>query len=202
MLHLLLILALSAAEVGPTRPAPVPVPTDPALTRALKGKTVLVLGDSMIVTGLEIWLRHVVRKHGGTLKRWAWASSTTEKWAAPGMLERALRKHRPDRVLIVLGSNELYLQAPRAREKHIRTILRKLGKRPYRWLGPPVWKRQTGIVDVMKRTIPKHRFYPFNGRPIARNKDGKHPSPWGARTWTYDFVRWWIARLKAEGAGR
>lgn len=184
----------------PARPhARVPVPTDPVLRRHLQGKTVLLLGDSMIVTGLEIWMRAVVRAHGGRMRRWAWASSTTESWATGRILDLALRRHRPDVVLVVLGSNELYLDHPAERAPHVRTIVARLAPRPYRWLGPPVWKRQTGILEVLRTNVPKGRFYPFNGHAIARDKDGKHPSPWGSRTWAYDFARWWIARLKAEG---
>lgn len=198
-MSVLLALAIAMATPAPSRPAAVPVPQDPALRRHLQGKTVLVLGDSMIVTGLVIWLGAVVRTNGGTLKRWAWASSTTETWATGRVLDLALRRHKPDIVLVVLGSNELYLDRPVERARHVRAIVARLGSRPYRWLGPPVWGRQTGILEVIRQNVPAGRFYPFNGRPIARNRDGKHPSPWGARTWTYDFARWWIARLKAEG---
>ena len=199
MTALALTLALLAAEGAPSRPAPVPVPTDPVLARTLKGKTVLVLGDSMIVTGFEIWIRAAIHKHGGIFRRWSWASSTTRKWANSGVLERALRKYHPDIVLILLGSNELYLDHPEERARHVKTIVRKLGKRPFWWLSPPVWGKQTGIVDVIRRNVPRGRFYPFNHHKIARMKDGHHPSPWGARTWAYDFVRWWIQRLKATG---
>lgn len=179
----------------------VPAPRDPVLRRHLRGKTVLVLGDSMIPAGLEIWIRQVIRIHGGRYRRWAWASSTTKRWATSGVLARALRKYRPDLVLIVLGSNELFLDHPARRARYVRAILKAIAPRPYRWLGPPAWSQDTGILEVLRRTIPAGRFYPFNGRAIARDRDGHHPTAWGARTWTYDFVRWWIHRLKRERRG-
>lgn len=188
----------STSARSPRRPK-VPVPTDPVLRRHLAGKKVLLLGDSMIVTGLEIWMRALITANGGRMERWAWASSSTESWATGPVLDRALRRHKPDLVLVVLGSNELYLEKPAERSKHVRTILARLAPRPCRWLGPPVWGRQTGIVEVLEASVPKGRFYPFNGRGMERHRDGKHPSPWGSRAWAYDFAVWWIARLKAEG---
>jgi hypothetical protein len=201
MYALALIAALATTTGISSRPPRVKPPGDPVLKAHLQGKTVLALGDSMIVTGLEIWLRQVVRKHGGKLKRWSWASSTTRKWATTGALRRALRKHRPDVVIIVLGSNELYLDHPEKRARYVKAMLRRIEPRPYRWLGPPVWNTQTGIVDMLEKTVPEGRFYRFNGRKIGRHKDGRHPSVYGSRTWTHDFVRWWIKRLKAEKAG-
>lgn len=195
---MLVSLALSVLVAAPSPPKGEPMPTDPVLRRHLEGKTVLVLGDSMIVTGLEIWMRQVVRAHGGRMERWARASSTTEEWGSGRLLGRALARHKPDVVLIVLGSNELYLKSPQDRAKHVRSIVAGLGSRPYRWLGPPVWGSQSGIVEVIRTNLPPGRFYPFNGRAIGRHADGRHPSPWGARTWTYDFASWWIARLKME----
>jgi len=201
-MHALALIAALVTTTGiSSRPPRVNPPGDPVLKEHLQGKTVLALGDSMIVTGLEIWLRQVVRKHGGKLERWSWASSTTRKWATTGALRRALRKHRPDVVLVVLGSNELYLDHPERRARYVKAMLRRIEPRPYRWLGPPVWNTQTGIVDMLDKTVPKGRFYRFNGRKIRRHKDGRHPSVYGSRTWTHDFVRWWIKRLKAEKAG-
>jgi len=169
------------------------------MTRQFKGKTVLFVGDSMIVTGLDIWARNWVEKNGGTYRRHYYSSSTTRSWATTRALEYALQHYKPHFVFVVLGSNELYIPNPHLHAGYVRTILKKLGKRPYRWIGPPRWAPDTGIVKILASIVPANRFYPFNGRHIGRAKDGKHPSIEGSRTWAHDIFRWYAARLKKEG---
>jgi lysophospholipase L1-like esterase len=194
---LLLCSLVLSAPVAPSK-RPVTYAT-PEMTRHFQGKTVLFVGDSMIVTGLDIWARHWVQRNGGTYRRYYHSSSTTRSWATTRALEYALGRYKPHIVFIVLGSNELYISKPQQRARYVRTILKKLGKRPYRWIGPPSWAPDTGIIKVLARTVPAGRFYPFNGRRIGRSRDGKHPSIMGSKTWARDIFNWYAKRLKKEG---
>lgn len=195
---LMLCSLVLSAPLAPRAPTPAFRYATPELTRHFKGKTVLFVGDSMIVTGLDIWVRNWVQKNGGTYRRHYYSSSTTQTWATTRALEYALGRYKPHYIFVVLGSNELYIPQPQKRARYVRTILKKLGKRPYRWIGPPRWAPDTGIVKVLARTVPAGRFYPFNGRRIGRAKDGKHPSIMGSKTWALDIFKWYTARLKKE----
>jgi lysophospholipase L1-like esterase len=197
---LALATCLTTAPVAPTGPAVPPTPPRPAfsMTDYLNGKTVLVVGDSMIVTGLEIWLKDYLRKHGARYQRLAWASSTTIAWAKGKRLDWALRKHRPDLVLVVLGSNELFLDKPQAMAPHVRTIVQKINPRPFRWIGPPIWRKDSGIVKVIEENVPPGMFYRFNGRKIHRDPDGRHPSVKGAKSWLEDIIVWFEARVRLD----
>ncbi len=196
---LLMCTFLLGAPTTPRKQASTTSYSNPTLTRYFKGKTVLFVGDSMIVTGLEIWARHWVKKNGGTYRRYHLSNSTTATWARSRALQYALKKYKPHMVFVVLGSNELYIDKPKSRARYIRKILKKLGKYPYRWIGPPRWARDTEFIRVLARTIPKGRFYPFNGRRIGRAKDGRHPSVMGSKVWVKDIFTWYVSRLLKEG---
>ncbi len=172
---------------------------DPVVSRHLRGKTVLFVGDSMIVSGLDIWARYWVRKNGGTYFRRYMSSSTIKTWATTSILDRALKRYHPHLVFLVLGSNDLYLTNPGRQARHVRTILGKLGQIPFFWIGPPRWAPDTGIIKVFARTIPAGRFYPFNDHRIGRARDGKHPSLAGSKTWARDIFAWFARRLRKEG---
>ena len=150
--------------------------------------------------GLDIWARQWIKRHGGRYHRISIASSTTRSWATQKRLSWALRKYRPDLVFFVLGANELQHPHPATEARSVRAIVKKLGTIPFRWIGPPIWRKDTGIVRVIAANLPKGRFYKFNGRKIGRARDGKHPSVWGSKTWANDIFRWYEQRLSAEGA--
>ncbi len=190
-----LVLAAPAPHRKPTKKS---FYVTPSVTRQFKGKTVLFVGDSMIITGLDIWVRYWVQKNGGTYRRLHHSSSTTRTWANSGALEFALKKYKPHIVFIVLGSNELYVRKPQRQGRWVRKILKKLGKLPYRWIGPPRWARDTGIIKVLAHIVPAGHFYPFNDRRIGRTSDGKHPNIRGSRTWARDIFAWYNRRLKKE----
>jgi len=196
---LLCSLVLAAPAPRRARPKKQSWYVTPTVTRQFKGKTVLFVGDSMIITGLDIWVRYWVQKNGGTYRRLHHSSSTTRTWANTKALDYALQRYKPDIVFVVLGSNELYLRKPQRQARFVRKILKKLGKLPYRWIGPPRWARDTGIIKVLARTVPAGHFYPFNDRRIGRTSDGKHPSIRGSRVWARDIFAWYNRRLKKEG---
>jgi len=195
---LLCSMVLAAPAPRSKRKTPIQYVT-PRVTREFKGKTVLFVGDSMIVTGLEIWARYWVQKNGGTYRRLHHSSSTTRTWANTRALESALQKYKPHIVFVVLGSNELYVKKPQRQGRWVRKILKKLGKLPFRWIGPPRWARDTGIIKVLASIVPAGHFYPFNDRRIARTSDGKHPSIRGSKVWARDIFAWYNKQLKKEG---
>jgi hypothetical protein len=200
---LLVTLLLAGTPVAPaTRPAPAAAAATFDWKQHLGGKTVLVVGDSMIVTGLEVWMKPFIKRHGGRYERLAWASSTTIAWAKTKRLEWALGRFKPDLVWVVLGANELFLDKPDAMAVHVRKIVEKIGVRPFRWFGPPIWRKDSGIVRVISENVPTGTFYPFNGKKIGRDPDGRHPNVRGAKVWFEDMMLWYEERVRAEATAR
>lgn len=166
--------------------------------RTLRGKRVLMFGDSMVNCGINIYLEPWFKKHGAkAYVTRSWASSTTVTWSQSKKIDTYLWKFNPDIVLITLGSNELFHPYPKMKIRPIRGILKRL--RPYRqvyWIGPPAWKKDKGIIRVMRSQLPPGHFLDSSRVRMGRQKDGYHPSNRGARQWAVAIWRWIKALLE------
>ena len=105
-------------------------------------------------------------------------------------LTESVEKHKPDLVLINLGTNEVFVPAPQALEGRIRAIVRRVGARDCIWIGPPTWNGDKGIVEVLRENVAPCRFFDSSNMGIERISDGIHPTDkggeqWAARFWTF-----------------
>lgn len=98
-------------------------------------------------------------------------------------LRDTLRRVNPDVVFVVLGANDLFVPHPEALAGNIRSIVRTLEGRPCVWIGPPPWKPDAGIVDVLSRNVAPCRFFDSRGIEVERIQDGIHPSDKGGADW-------------------
>lgn len=160
---------------------------------SLSGKTVLLIGDSM-VEGIGWFLKDKVEAAGGRYVGEVWYSSTTFAWQDSGRLAEALARHHPDIVFIALGSNEIFLKQHDLSAPAIRHMVEEIGARPAYWIGPPSWKPDRGIVRVIEENFPSGRFYNSNDLEVPRQKDGAHPTIEGYETWT-GLIWDWYARI-------
>ncbi len=151
--------------------------------RIAPGARVLVFGDSMVQAGLAMRLGNLVKARGGTLEFDGWTSSTTTKWAAGDRLAKLLERVNPDVVFIALGSNECFLGDPVKVAPNVRAIVAQLAGRQCVWLGPPVWKGETGIVGVERDASSPCAFYDSGKLEIKRYEDGIHPNLEGGIYW-------------------
>jgi hypothetical protein len=148
-----------------------------------KGTRVLMFGDSMVTSGLGVYLEERVRALGGTWSHISKPSSTTVSWADGHDLQELVTRARPDVVIIALVSNELFVPNPRARIYAIREIIKRVGARPCLWVGPPSWRPDKGIVAVVRETSSPCRFFDSAQLPLERQSDGIHPTLHGGRVW-------------------
>lgn len=173
----------SAYEGSATHPAK-PVETD---TAAL---TLLFIGDSML-DGLSPRLAAYAKENGHTLYSVVWYSSTSEAWGKSGKLAKYISDLHPDFVFICLGSNELFVKdIKEKRQKYVKQMLAELGNTPYLWIGPPNWKPDTGINDMLQSTLRPGGYFVSNGMHFERRKDGAHPTPASAIVWMDSVARW------------
>jgi hypothetical protein len=171
-------------EDAPAAPAPLagtPAEAPPIVIR--KGTRVLMFGDSMVTSGLGVYLEERVRAVGGTWSHISKPSSTTVSWADGRDLQELVARARPDVVIIALVSNELFVPNPRARIYAIREIIKRVGARPCLWVGPPSWRPDKGIVAVVRETASPCRFFDSAQLPLERQSDGIHPTLHGGRAW-------------------
>lgn len=205
--------AAPSASAGPAKPvvaasasaAPAPsvvpvvaavAPEKPVEKLAItKGTRVLVFGDSMVDAGFAQRLAKHVEARGGVLAHDSWTSSTATSWNKGARLENLVAQHKPDVVLVVLGANEVFLPSPEVIAPRIRSIVSRLEGRPCVWVGPPLWKGETGIVAVQKANAAPCGYFDSGLVKVERAKDGIHPTPKGGADWA-DAV--WSTVVKDE----
>ena len=72
----------------------------------------------------------------------------------------------------------------------MREILRQIGDLPYIWIGPPNWKDDTGINELLAEECAQGSFYLSKGGTFEREKDGAHPTKESAALWMDRVCRW------------
>ena len=176
--------ASGAATSAPTGIKPRQAPMDTT------AKTILFFGDSML-EGLGPRLAAYAQENGHTLVNVIWYSSTSEVWGNSTRLKQHLDEVRPNYVFISLGGNELFVSdIKRKRQKYVDTILQQIGDIPYVWIGPPNWKPDTGINDMLQESCRPGCFFLSNGQHFDRAKDGAHPTRKSAAAWCDRICKW------------
>ncbi|MCH5221732.1 MAG: hypothetical protein J1F05_05310 [Muribaculaceae bacterium] len=161
-----------------------PVPCDST------AQIIMLVGDSML-EGLGPRLAAYADKNGHTLYTVMWYSSTSEVWGKSDKLKSYINRLNPSYIFICLGSNELFVSdIAKKRDKYVKKILADIDTIPYVWIGPPNWKDDTGINDLIKSNTPEGAFFLSNGMSFERSKDGAHPTRTSAAEWLDSVARW------------
>jgi hypothetical protein len=114
-------------------------------------------------------------------------------------MELVVANTQPDLVLITLGANEVGNVNPAAHAYAVRNLVRAIGGRPCVWVSPPLWRKDTGIIEVIRENSAPCRFFDSDAlvhEPIPRGSDHIHPTPEGGAIWADAFWSW----LQAERA--
>lgn len=155
-------------------------------------KNILFIGDSMLER-LSPRIAAYAEENGHQMNTVIWYGSSTEVWATSGRAKEYIRKYRPDYIIISLGGNELFITDIIARRtKYVKQIVADFAGIPYVWIGPPNWKKDTGINKMIQSVVPKGNFY-LSYTPdqhYDRAKDGAHPTPASAAKWADRICKW------------
>jgi hypothetical protein len=175
-----------SAQPGTTTPpaqeAPPPIPPN---------TVVLHIGDSFLQAGFAQALKPKMKALGVRYEIRSEQSSYTTTWA--GKIEQLIRETRPDLVLINLGANEIANTDPPTHAPAVRRIVKGIGERPCVWVSPPLWRKDTGILNVIRQNSAPCRFFDSDIRvtqPIPRASDKIHPTPAGGAIWASIFWEW------------
>lgn len=153
-------------------------------------KTILIIGDSML-EGLSMRLGAYCKAGGDTLYSAIWYSSTSELYGESHLITDYIRKYHPDFIFLSLGGNELFVSdVAEKRDKHVKSILAEIGDIPYLWIGPPNWKEDTGINELLLKNNPEGCFFSSTGLQLERKRDGAHPTPESAAAWMDSIISW------------
>ncbi|AKV01816.1 hypothetical protein AKJ09_08479 [Labilithrix luteola] len=172
----------SAPPVATTEPPP---PAPPSLA----GKTILHVGDSMVggLGGLTKALEERFEKEGAKLVRDYKVSESIVTFDKSKKLSGLLKKHNPDIVIITLGANDSLVPFPKVMAPNVESIVKRLEGRECYWIGPPMWKPDTGIVSVIRDHASPCAFYDSSPLKLQRGDDGIHPTNQGGADWADEF---------------
>lgn len=161
-----------------------PAPLDTA------SQNILIIGDSML-EGLNPRLAAYAKANGHRLNSVIWYSSSSEYWGTCDTLQVFLKRFKPTFIFISLGGNELFVRDIKTkRDKYVKEFLRQIGDIPYLWIGPPNWKKDTGINELIAENVKPGCFFLSDGMHFDRTKDGAHPTHESAAKWLDSVARW------------
>ena len=152
-------------------------------------QSIFIFGDSMTFN-LALRLAQYAKQNGHVINSVNWDSSNTKIWAEHDTLAYYIEKFRPTHIFISLGSNELYISKPETRLPYIKKILEVIDTIPYVWIGPPNWKEDGGINDLLARTCRPGSFFRSAGMEFQRKADHIHPTRSSSASWIDSIMRW------------
>lgn len=184
------------AATGPDLSPRVPVEPAPAPQAALApelpaGTKVLQVGDSF-ADALGVELGKLLKQSGLRTSLETKTPSYIGDWAFGPVLRKAISDYNPDLVLITLGANEVEIPVPAQRVGPIQRLVKSLGDRPCVWILPPLWKQDTGLMQVIKdnaspcQVLDSSTLVPS----LPRGRDHIHPSSEGRVLWATAVFEW------------
>lgn len=151
---------------------------------------ILLIGDSML-EGLMLRLRDYVAYNGHSMKTVIWYSSSTLWYGTSDTLSYYIEKEKPTYIMLVLGANELFIRdIKNKRRKYVKRIITQMDTIPFIWVGPPNWKDDTGINDLIWKNVGMGRYFESKKLSYNRMSDGAHPTRASAVVWMDSIAAW------------
>ena len=143
----------------------------------------LLIGDSMNEY-LRIRLNDYCIANGYDMYCVIWYGATTKQYGTSDTIAYFINKHQPTYVLLTIGSNELFVRdIIEKRTDYVKHIVKQLGRTPFVWVGPPNWKEDTGINEMIVTNVGESRYFESKKLKYNRYKDGAHPTRESAAMW-------------------
>lgn len=167
--------------------------------RSFAGKVVLHCGDSMVggQAGLTRALEAKFKAAGA--KRFisdSWVSASISTFDQQAKFRELLARHKPDIVIVTLGANDVFVPHPDTLAPHVKGIVKRMsaGERECLWVSPPTWKKDTGVVEVIRDNVSPCKFFDARDMNIARAGDHIHPTDkggaeWAEQVWAAHFAK-------------
>lgn len=186
-----------APALAKTAPAPSQAPaeqSEPPPPDPPKDTLILHVGDSF-AAALGVPLGKRFKQAGMRSALEFKTASYIPTWAFGKELPAFIRKYNPDLVLITLGGNEIEIVNPEQRAGAIQRLIKKLEGRPCVWIAPPLWKKDTGVLEVIRKNAAPCRYMDTNRliKDMERGPDKIHPSTPAREAWA-DVVYTWLLR--------
>jgi hypothetical protein len=196
--------AAEPQEISPRPRLPVDSVSAPAAASPLAdlpvGTKVLQVGDSF-ADALGVELGKLLKHSGLRTSLETKTPSYIGDWAFGSVLRKAIADYNPDLVLITLGANEVEIPVPAQRVGPVQRLVKSLGDRPCVWILPPLWKQDTGVMQVIKdnaspcQVLDSSTLVPA----LPRGPDHIHPSSEGRVKWAAAVFDWLKKTREPQG---
>jgi len=155
------------------------------------GSKVLQVGDSF-AAALGIDLGKKLRAAGVRTSLEYKTASYVPTWAFGPELTKLIDSYNPDLVLVTLGANELEIPDPPQRVGAVKRLVKKIGDRPCVWILPPLWKPDTGLMQVIKDNSAPCKVLDSSAlvKDLPRGPDKIHPNAEGREAWAEAVFQW------------
>jgi hypothetical protein len=163
--------------------------SEPAPPAPRRYKVVVSAGDSFN-GAFSMALAPRFRAEGARFVRDVWVGVGVGQFDRHRRFADLLAQHKPDLVIVSLGANDIDDSDLEAAARSVRSIVQKIGARDCYWIAPAMWKKDTGILEVLERNVAPCRFFSSRGFKVERGRDGWHPSVKGGADWAERFWEW------------
>jgi len=126
-----------------------------------------------------------------------WYSSSTKLFGECDTIKYFINEFKPTYIIMVLGSNELFIpNILKSRNKLVKSIISQFGNLPYVWIGPPNWKDDTGINELIRQNVGDSSFFLSKHLILDRIADGAHPTKAASAVWMDSIAAWLSTKAK------
>ena len=124
----------------------------------------------------------------------SWVSATSKTFAICDTLEYFVNLYKPTYIIFVIGANEMFALNAKDRIKYIDKIIPQTHGIPTVWIGPPNWREDTGINEMMMKKFGPRQFFLSKKLHYTRvDGDVAHPDRKSGSMWM-DSISSWITR--------
>jgi len=144
---------------------------------------ILLIGDSML-EGLGPRLNDYCEENNHKLSQIIWYSSNTMWYGNSDTISYYIKKIKPTYIILVIGSGDVIADNVLAKRKpYVDEILNQIKGYKYVWVGPPNWRKDSGINELIENSVEDGTFFLSKDLTFERNKDGVHPTRASAAKW-------------------
>lgn len=153
-------------------------------------KKVLHVGDSTVgyANGLQLEFKKMFPDAGLAYVSHTMTSAGLHSVAEDRIIEKLVKRHAPDLVIVQVGTNNLTVPHPEVYVPDIKSILSQVGNRACYWIGPISLKvPERGMRAILRDNVAPCVFYDSYDLTLERQPDGLHPSQKAAIFWSGAF---------------
>ena len=155
----------------------------PTITPDTSSQRILIIGDSML-EGLGPRLNDYCEENNHTLGQIVWYSSNSKWYGSCDTIPHFIERFKPTYIILAIGSGDIIAyNAIVERKPYVEKILEQVKGYKYIWVGPPNWREDSGINELIDNSVKERTFFLSKDLSFERVSDGVHPTRESASKW-------------------